>query len=359
MHGAEAVMLRAIQACAARGSRITVLVPSIVADEGLREALAEINGIQILALPYRAAGGHKLRTALVRLYNSVTLFKLVRFVRKEKVNTIYSNTSVTVLGADLARRTNIRHIWHWHESVDAAFGWHPSLQALYRRLARRAETLICISYQQQREWEEALGTTLTNAQVIYNPIKQISSIQSDKSAQREGIRIGYIGRFEPRKNIPLLMHAFEQLHSTHPHMSLWLCGAIDDKDWRYISGITALQNPDVVILPQTPDVNLFYQSIDILVIPSWRETMPLVALEAMQAGVCVLQTTKSGMAELLENNKETLFFSPDNPNELIRLLQKCKDETYRQSIAKAGQAKAARLAKEQQFDQQIQTILCE
>ena len=84
-----------------------------------------------------------------------------------------------------------------------------------------------------------------------------------------------------------------------------------------------------------------------------------VVFEAMQAGVCVLQTNRSGMSELLEGGKETLFFSPDKPEELERLLMSCMDADYRQTIAKAGQKKALHLVQNQQFDTQIQTLLCE
>ena len=87
--------------------------------------------------------------------------------------------------------------------------------------------------------------------------------------------------------------------------------------------------------------------------------MPLVVLEAMQAGVCVLQTNRSGMTELLEAGTETLFFSPDKPEELENELLACLDEDYRQPIAQAGQKKALQLVKNQSFDNQITRLLCE
>ena len=112
------------------------------------------------------------------------------------------------------------------------------------------------------------------------------------------------------------------------------------------------------IMEQTSEVEKFYNRIDILVLPSWRETMPLVVLEAMQAGVCVLQTNQSGMTELLEAGTETLFFSPNRLEELEQLLMLCMDPDYRNSIANAGQQKALQLVKDQQFDQQIRKLLC-
>ena len=351
-------MVQAAKACAKSGARVTVLVPSIVPDEGLEKALQGVGGVQLMAMPYRAAGENILRTRLVQLYNIPTLLRLKTFVERERVDTIYSNTSITILGAALAGLTGVRHVWHWHEPVDERFGWHFTLEKLYRQLARKADTIVCISRRQQEEWKRTLHLELTNAQIIYNPIKQIVPVSSSRYVFHRGARIGFIGRFDERKNIELLIHAFEQLHESEPDTSLWLCGAIDERDRCYVERMTELREPVLNILPQTPDVANFYSNIDILVLPSWRETMPLVVLEAMQVGVCVLQTNRSGMDELLEHDRETLFFPPDQPDILALQLARCMDKNERQQIAQAGQEKALQLVNNQSFDDQIQKLLC-
>lgn len=358
IHGAEAVMAQAIKACAAKGARVTVVVPSLAPDEGLEEALKGIRGVQQLALPYRSAGKGYLRTTYVQIYNIPTLRRLKKFVMREGVDTIYSNTSVTILGVALSALTYARHIWHWHEPVDARYGWHFSQAEMYQEWAQKARTIVCISRQQKEEWEQVLDLKLTNARIIYNPIKRIVPVATGRSGLLRGVRIGFIGRFEERKNIELLMQAFEQLHDSEPDTSLWLCGAINEHDRRYVERMTDWREPVVNILPQTPDVASFYSKIDILVLPSWRETMPLVVLEAMQAGVCVLQTNRSGMSELLEHGKETLFFPPDQPDILLLQLTQCMDKEGRQQIARAGQEKAMQLVNNQSFDDQITKLLC-
>ena len=358
IHGAEAVMVQAIKACAAKGARITVVVPSIVSDEGMDKALQGIRNVQILPLPYRAGGGNMLRTYLVRLYNLRTLRQLERYVKQERVTAIYSNTTITILGAELAKRTHVRHVWHWHEPVDKRFGWHFTLKEYLGHLVQTTDHIICISQQQKEEWGKELDRTLTNAQVVYNPIKPIR-FTPERRILRHAICVGFIGHFEERKNLPMLVQAFVDVHDTMPEVRLLLCGAKDENDRMYVEKMTDLREPVVTIMEQTPDVEKFYNAIDILVLPSWRETMPLVVLEAMQAGVCVLQTNQSGMTEILEAGKETLFFSPDRLEELEQLLMLCMDTDYRQAIAKAGQEKALQLVNNQTFDQTIQTLLCE
>lgn len=356
IHGAEAVMVQAVKACATKGVWVTVVVPSIVPDQGLEAALSGLFGIQILPLKYRPAGGSRLRTDFVLFYNIRAARELADYIKRNNITTVYSCTSITILGALVTKATGVRHVWHFHEPVDKRFGWHKSLTGYYRSFAHDAGTIICISRKQQQEWEEALQMPFTNAQIIYNPIKRI---EVKHKQPHEGISLGFIGHFEPRKNIELLVHTFEKLHAKYPNTTLLLCGAMNKKDRQYIKKMTHMQEPDIHILQQTSDVASFYSSIDILVLPSWKETMPLVILEAMQAGVCVLQTNQSGMNELLENNKETLFFAPDQSDTLLHMLEQCMDSDYRQSIAMSGQQKALQLVNKTSFDEQITNLLCE
>lgn len=359
VHGAESVTVQAIKACAAKEARVTVVVPALVKDQGMEAALQDVPGIRWLALNYRAAGRHELRNIFVGLYNLPAVRTLARYIRNEQVDTIYSCSFISLLGAQAAQMTGVRHIWHWHETPDRRFGWDASMEKRYRSLALQADTILCISQKQLSQWKDSLHIPMENARVVYNPMKRIVPISSDKSDPHVGVRIGFIGHIEKRKNLPLLMRAFEQLHGQYPDTTLWLCGAIGPNDEAYIHGMTALREPVVHILPQTSDVASFYHQIDILVLPSWAETMPLVVLEAMQAGVCVLQTEMSGMNELLEAGKETLFFSPSNEESLLHLLQQCMDAAYRQQIAAAGKTKALQLVTNQSFDDTMIQLLCE
>ena len=332
-------------------------MPSIIKDEGLEAQLKSIQGVIIKPLAYRAAGGSWMRTEIVKMYNMCAVWHLQRFIKEEKVDTIYSNTCITILGVQLARWSKIRHIWHWHESPQVWFEWNNLTKAIYKNFIRYAETIICISQAQLREWERILGIDIKNASVIYNPIKSIKL--AERNEAEDVVRVGFIGHFEKLKNIETLVKSFEVMHEKEKNTRLILCGAKDDADKVYGEKMTSLKAPDLEILWQTNDVTSFYNSIDILVLPSWYETMPLVVLEAMQAGVCVLQTDRSGMKELIEDGKESLFFAPDDADTLSAYLMRCMNADYRRQIAEAGQKKALQLLKNQQFDQQIQTLLCE
>ena len=108
LHGAEQVLLQSLQSAHEAGHRVTVVLPSHVPDSGL-DAEVRKWADAILYLPYRPAGDSLLRTWLVRMYNSYAWCRLVNYIRREKVQVVYSNTIVTVVGVSREVKTLVQY----------------------------------------------------------------------------------------------------------------------------------------------------------------------------------------------------------------------------------------------------------
>lgn len=357
LHGAEQVMLTTIRVARQAGCAVWAVLPSHAPDEGLRDALSEQIGTDcILRLPYRSAGKGLLRTLLVRFFNMPAAWRLSRWCRTNGIDTVFSDTSVTILGITAARMAGIRHLWHFHEPPAAFYGWQPSMRGIYRRcLAYDRNRVIFIARAQQQAWQQELGIPIAG-EVIYNPIAPIP--QRAKEAH-EGIRIGYLGSFEPRKNVGLLLNTFEQLHRLYPATSLWLCGAKDEAEREAWQARTTLPESMVQVSLHTGNVAAFYAAIDILVLPSESETMPLVAVEAMQAGVCVVQTTHSYLSELYTADRDCLFVNPNDPAGWLTALQRCMDAATRERLARQGQTTTLQRDYNNLYTNLMSQILCE
>ena len=352
LHGSEQVLLSSLVSAHDAGHRVSVLLPSHVSDGGLDASVRSIAD-EVLYLPYRPSGESWLRTRFVRLYNSYALHRIVRYIKREGVDVVYSNTIVTTIGVCAARACRIVHVWHWHELPHKLFGWRSSLKGLYRSLVKyKGNRIVCISHHQQSAWEEVLGCRL-RAKVVYNPIRPVSA----NRVAHEGVRIGYLGAFAARKNIEMLVKTFERLHATYPETELWLCGARSADEIERVRSLSALPAEVLRVSESTDDVVSFYSQIDIFVLPSYAETMPLVVLEALQAHVCVLQTTQSGMSELLRHKKDCLFFPPTRPDILEEQLRKCMDEAYRESLASCGERRVRELLSHQKYNESIGSVL--
>ena len=354
LHGAERVLLEAVRTWTAAGAEVWVAVPSVVKEEGMRAALAEIIGnTHILSLPYRAAGENLLRTISVWIYNLYAVRKLSRWIRENEIEVIVSNTSITILGAQLSKVTGVRHLWYFHESADRLYGWRPSLTPLYRRWMTSVTSCIFLSHAQQSEWEKTIGLML-HGEIIYNPLPFIPEIPNKESHRT--LRIGYAGGFEKRKNIPFLISAFTRFHREYPNSELWLCGARDDEEkglWQERGG------EGVRVMNHITEMGNFYNGIDIFVLPSLAESWGLAAVEAMAAGVCTIISSVSGLREIYKDQEDCLFLSPADEEAWVQALLYCADPKVRSAIAQAGQKRTQTLDLNGCFKEKITQILCE
>ena len=353
LHGSEQVMLETLRLLRAQGWRVTLVLPFNRPAAGLEEAVG--TDAEILYLRYKNSGEGWLRTLLVELYNLPALIRFIRWIHQNRLDAIYSNTSVTLLGIEAARMTRTPHIWHWHELPSAAFGWPNNSLPILRYWQRFTDRLLFISRTQQQLWQRALGrNALTNAQVVYNPAR---TIRVTRTANSGTVRIGYIGSFADRKNLPWLIQSVRQLAAQYD-VRLSLYGATNEQE---IAALKALW-PDTSAMRvqrHTSEVEKVYADMDIFVLPSLSETMPLVVLEAMQAGVCVIQTDRSGMKELMHDGEECLFVQPDDKDSLTRALTRSMDAEYRNAIATRGQQFAEHWLAENDYGRSIMTVFNE
>ncbi len=87
----------------------------------------------------------------------------------------------------------------------------------------------------------------------------------------------------------------------------------------------------------------FYQRADIFVLPSFREGIPVSAMEAMAMELSVVSTNVFGIPELVEDGVEGILVSPGNAGELANAIETlCRDRELRMVLGKNGRKKVER-----------------
>jgi len=130
--------------------------------------------------------------------------------------------------------------------------------------------------------------------IIENPLRADLPIATHPRAQfRTPFRLGCIGRLIPHKGIALAIAALRELLSRNIACELFIAGEGSEKK--------ALQKAScglpVHFLGLVRDVAAFYDSIDLLLVPSIREPQGLVALEAQARACPVCAARVDGLAE--------------------------------------------------------------
>lgn len=128
-------------------------------------------------------------------------------------------------------------------------------------------------------------------------------------------RIGMIGRIEFRQK---QQHFLVQAVAADPALarSCHLVFAGNGPDRENLHKLIGHHHLSATILPWC-DPALLYQAIDVLVIPSRYEGLPLVMLEALASGTPVLAADRDGMKDLLPS---ACRFQPNNPAALSESL---------------------------------------
>lgn len=114
--------------------------------------------------------------------------------------------------------------------------------------------------------------------------------------------VGHVGRFCYQKNHSFLIDVFDEICRKNPNAMLILAGTGELLD--EVKQKTSSLNLDnkVLFLGNRSDVERLYQAMDVFVLPSRYEGLPVVGVEAQAAGLaCVLSDAMTKETKLLDS----------------------------------------------------------
>jgi len=137
-------------------------------------------------------------------------------------------------------------------------------------------------------------------------------VPGDRSAARRQISIpenailvGIVGRFGPFKRHAMLLEAFSALAEIHPNLHLLIVGGGGSEEQNVAEKVR--QHPyagRIHLSGFQKNPVPFYQSLDLLVVPSINEGLSNAVLEAMACGVPVLANSACGNADVIANKED-------------------------------------------------------
>ncbi|MEX2301579.1 MAG: sugar transferase [Bryobacterales bacterium] len=127
--------------------------------------------------------------------------------------------------------------------------------------------------------------------------------------------LGFVGRITHDKGIAELVAAYYLLRERRPRLRLLLVGCLEAGDPVPAVAREAIENdPGIVVTGFLDDPAEYYQLMDVVALPTYREGYPTVALEAAAAGRPFVTTTVTGAAEAVEHGETGLLVPPgDSP----------------------------------------------
>ena len=168
--------------------------------------------------------------------------------------------------------------------------------------------------------------------------------KEDQQAQ-DVFTIGYLARICPDKGLANLAEAFIRLAATGRKCRLRVAGYLSSADQPYLKKIEsrivsaglAGSFEHVGEVDRQGKID-FLRSLDVLSVPTiYHEAKGLYVLEALAAGVPVVQPRHGSFPELIEATGGGILYEPGNTDALVdALAQLMDDSTLRQSLASQG-----------------------
>lgn len=179
--------------------------------------------------------------------------------------------------------------------------WARSFES-FARAAYGAATEIVALYEANQTFQYALGAKPQKLKVIPNGV-DIQRFGEVKRIAHSRPTIAFIGRVTPIKDVQTFIDVAERLRQRFPDLQALVIGPMDE-DPEYAQGCIEEVNrrhlADTVTFTGPVNVVEHLGRIDVLVLTSISEALPLVILEAGAAGVPCVATDVGACGEILE-----------------------------------------------------------
>ncbi len=250
--------------------------------------------------------------------------------------------SEKILLTDDATKSGAHVLWIEHDRVGNWLRKNPWLSRL-RRLSRQATTVTVSELSRkmylEMGWGEEDVVAIPNGIDLQRFRKIDSPLPTGRRREGEGpgARIGCVARLTRDKGVDVLIDAMKAI----PQAQLTILGQ-GREEATLRSLIVSKQLTDRVhIMDAVDDLEMFYRSLDLLVLPS-RDHDPfgLVAAEAMSLGIPAIVTDRCGIAGYLHDGIDALVVEAGSAGALAHAIKQLTDPRRHERIGAAGRRTA-------------------
>lgn len=216
--------------------------------------------------------------------------------------------------------------------------------------ARRSPFVVTPTCYAQKQIHYFTGIPIEKLVVVYEAPKSSDtnlSDQDDAILQKLNLLAGayllHAGSMVKRKNLPLLIKAFEKVKTDYPRLKLVLAGPIqvssNESDFENIcDAITKAGLTDEVVLPgylSDHELTKLYRNAALYVFPSLNEGFGIPVLEAFKYDLPVLTADNSCLPEVGAN--AILTFNPFDVDDIAQKIKEVlSDDMTRQDMILKG-----------------------
>lgn len=278
------------------------------------------NGDKIVAQQIRALGIEVVDLGMTQKWRIDTLGRLYQLLRQKRPDILHTwMFHANVPGRVLGRLAGVSIII----SSEQTMGQEGRIRRLLNRLtAPLTDRVICVAQKVADFVQAQVGIPSDKLVVIPNGVDVQIFVPSamTKPADWQPRIIGNVGRLEPVKGTRFLLEAFAQVADQFPDRRVWLVGDGTERQNLEMQTKQLGVTDQIQFLGTRKDVSELLPQMDIFVLPSHWEGMPIAVLEAMAAGLPVVATAVGGTTEVVVPGETGLLVPPADPTALAQAM---------------------------------------
>lgn len=245
-----------------------------------------------------------------------TISRINAFIRKETIDIVHSHGYKSNIYAYLASKGTAANL------VSTCHNWIAKdrrtrlYYLLDRIILKRYDGVVAVS-EAIEDQLKAIGIKEDKRCCIRNginiePFKNGKSLRAQFDLKDNDIVIGTIGRLSSEKGLIDLLKLARRTRQKHNHIIFLIVGDGPLRDELFnLRGKYELLD-GVVFAGQRDDMPDVYKTIDIFLLPSHNEGLPMVILEAMASRVPIIASRVGGIPSVIDNNQSGILVEPGN-----------------------------------------------
>jgi len=244
-------------------------------------------------------------------YLPFNYYQLTSFCVKNKIDIIHTHHRYPeLLSSIIAKRLNIKTITTVHSLVKG-----------YKNLSFKSDRIIAVGNTVKKSIIKNFYIQKNKIELLYNcvvPGERPDAVRIENLKEKLNIKstdyvILFLGRLNKIKGIDLLIRAFRKIKHAYQNIKLILVGGILDDTYKQMN---VKSDEDILHLAARPDINLFFELCDIVILPSREDPFPYVMLEAGIAYKPFIGSRTGGISEFIEDGENGFLFESGNADDL-------------------------------------------
>ncbi|WP_423818760.1 glycosyltransferase [Salinimicrobium sp. TIG7-5_MAKvit] len=258
--------------------------------------------------------------------NNLGLFKqvasVIKYCEEQQINLIHAHLPWSgFLGRLVHKKTKIPLIYTEHNIQER---YHKATKFLNKVSFNSQSLALGVSADVTRSIKENISPSIpfqtllngVNTDKFKRDLQQNLEIRKQYDIPEDALVIGNIAVFRKQKNIPLWLETFKKVQDNYKHVFGLLVGAGPEE--AHVKSLVTeygLQAKVKFAGLQTNTIP-YFSAMDIYMMSSDFEGLPISLLEAMSMGCAIISTKAGGVVEVITHKKDGLLCATGNSDAL-------------------------------------------